>query len=164
MNLDLPRPNLALAVVTQALLGAMVVVGVSALVFLPVVSGRVATSVPEYADLRPPLLVISMSITALGLVVLAMVSLLVWRVWRGTILRRSSLRWADVIVASLFGGAALVVAMFVVVSNGQAGSPFVGLVQVGVCLVLTVLACVMLVLRSLLRQAILISDELDEVV
>lgn len=164
MDHDLPRPAPALIIVTQSLLGALFVVGVGAVVFLPVVSASIAVSVPEYADLRTPLLALAIAFTVLALIALAMTALLVDRIRRGTVLERTSLLWVDGIVACLACAVILMIAGFVVISNGQAGSPFLALVQVTVTLVLIVLACITLVLRSLLRQAILIRAELDEVV
>ena len=56
MNLDLSRPPLALVVATQVLLGALSLVGLGAIALLPSVSASVADSLPEYANLRGPLL------------------------------------------------------------------------------------------------------------
>ena len=70
----------------------------------------------------------------------------------------------NVLVGTLVCAAALIVVGFVVISNGQAGSPFLALIQVMACLGLVVLACITLVLRSLLKSAIAMRTELDEVV
>jgi hypothetical protein len=56
MNYDLPRPSLALVIVTQVLLGALFLIGIGAVVLLPGFSASVAASLPEYADLQAPLL------------------------------------------------------------------------------------------------------------
>lgn len=164
MSHELPRPSLALVIVTQSLLGASFLVGIGAIVLLPSFSASVAVSLPEYAGLRTPLLALAVTIAVLALVSLAVVALLVHRIHAGTVLDRASLRWVDVIVTSLFCAVVVVVIGFVVVSNGQAGSPFLALIQTMAGLALVALACITLVLRSLLRQAILIRSELDEVV
>ena len=106
----------------------------------------------------------AISITALGLIALAMVALLVLRIHHGTVLTQPSLRWVDVIVATLACAVLLTITGFVVISNGQAGSPFIALIQAMACLALIATACITLVLRSLLRNAILLRSELDEVV
>jgi hypothetical protein len=93
-----------------------------------------------------------------------MVALLVHRIQSGTMLARSSLLRVDVIVTSLVCIVALDVIGFVVISNGQAGSPFIALIQVTAFLALIAVACITLVLRSLLRHAILMQTELNEVV
>jgi len=164
MDLDFPRPSLALVIVTQLLLGALFVVGVGAVVLLPGFSASVAASLPEYADLRTPLLALAITITVLALISLAMIALLVQRIYRGTVLARASLLWVDVIVVTLACAVLVVITGFVVISNGQAGSPFLALMQTTACLMLVLLACITLVLRSLLRHAILMRAELDEVV
>lgn len=164
MNHDVPRPPLTLVIVTQALLGVLFLVGIGAVALLPPLSTNAALNLPEYATLRAPLLAVSIAITILGLVTLAMTALLVQRIYRGTVLTRPSLLWVDVIVATLACGVVLIVTAFVVISNGQAGSPILGLAQVVMCLTLIALACITLVLRSLLKNAILMRAELDEVV
>lgn len=164
MNLDLPRPSLGLVIVTQAFLGSLFLVGLGAIALLPSFSATVASSLPEYAGLRDPLLAVAMAFTILSLVALAMVALLVHRVYSGTMLTRPSLLWVDVIVTTLACAAVLIIIGFVAVSNGQAGSPFLALIQAMACLTLIALACITLVLRSLLRSAILLRTELDEVV
>lgn len=164
MNLDLPRPPLALVVAAEALLSVLFLVGLGAIALLPSFSANVATSLPEYADLRDPLLKIAITLTILGLIGLAMVALLVQRIYSGTVLTRPSLLWVDVLVATAGCAVVLIVAGFVVISNGQAGSPFLALVQAMACLTLIAVACITLVLRSLLRSAIVMRAELDEVV
>ena len=158
------RPSLGLVIVTQLLLAALFVVGVGTVILLPGFSASVAASLPEYADLRTPLLALAIAFTVLALISLAMIALLVHRIYRGTVLARTSLLWVDVIVASLACAVRVVIIGFVVISDGQAGSPFLALAQAVVCLTLVVLACIMLVLRSLLQHAILMRAELDEVV
>ena len=164
MNLDTSRPPRALVISTEVLLGVLSLVGLGAIVLLPGVSASVADSLPEYADLRGPLLALAIAFTFLGLVALAMVALLVQRIYRETVLEQRSVMWVDVLVGTLVCAAALIVVGFVVISNGQAGSPFLALIQVMACLGLVALACITLVLRSLLKSAIAMRTELDEVV
>ena len=164
MDLELPRPPLALVVATEVLLGVLFLVGLGAIALLPALSASVAMSLPEYADLRAPLLAMAIAFTVLGLIAVAMVALLVRRIYCGTMLTRPSLRWVDVLVATFGCAVVLIIAAFVVISNGQAGSPFLALIQAMACLTLIAVACITLVLRSLLRSAIAMRAELDEVV
>ena len=164
MNLDLSRPPLALVISTEALLGALSLVGLGAIALLPSVSASVADSLPEYANLRGPLLALAITFTVLGLLALAMVSLLVQRIYGGSMLEHRSVLWVNVLVGTQGLAAALIVVGFVVISNGQAGSPFLALMQVMACLGLVALACITLVLRSLLKSAIAMRTELDEVI
>lgn len=164
MNLELPRPGFALVAVTQVLLALLFLVGAGAVSVLPAISLRMAESFPEYEPIRVRLLVIGIAFAVLGLAAVAVVSLLVNRVRRGTVLRRSSVRLVNVLVGTLLGAVALVVAGSVVVSIGQAGSPPLMIVTILTFLTLATLASITLVLRSLLRRATMLSDELDEVV
>lgn len=164
MQFDLPRPSLALVVATEVLLGILFLVGLGAIALLPGFSADVASSLPEYAALRSPLLALSIAVTALGLLALAMVALLVRRIHTGTMLTRPSLLRVDVLVGTVACAIVLIVAGFVVISNGQAGSPFIALLQLMSCLALAAVAGITLVLRSLLRSAIAMRAELDEVV
>lgn len=164
MNLDLPRPPLPLVVATEALLGILFLVGLGAIALLPSFSANVATSVPEYADLRDPLLAVAIALTILGLVALAVVAMLVHRIYSGTALTRPSLLWVDALVVTAGCAVVLIVTGVVVISNGQAGSPFLALIHLMAVLALSAIACITLVLRSLLRSAIVMRAELDEVV
>lgn len=164
MDQSLPRPSRALVAVTQSLLGVLFLVGIGAAALLPRFSADVASLLPEYAGLKASLLTLALALIALTLGLLAVVALLVQRIRRGTILARSSLRWVDALVAVLACAIVLVIVGFIVISNGQAGSPFIALLQVMACLGAAALACVTLVLRTLLRHAILLRTELDEVI
>jgi hypothetical protein len=161
---ELPRPPITLVLATEVLLGILFTVGLVAIALLPSFSADAAVTLPEYADLQVPLLTLAIVFTALGLLALAVVALLVLRIHRGTMLERASLRWVDGLVATLGAAVAVVIVGFVVISEGQAGSPFLALVQVMACLTLVALAGITLVLRSLLSGAIVLRAELDEVV
>lgn len=164
MNVELPRPPRSLVVTTEALVGILFVVGFGAATMLPVISAAVAEELPEYASLRVPLVVAGIAFLTLGLLALGSVASLVHRIHRGSMLVSSSLVWVDLLVGTLVGAAAVVVAASVVISNGQAGSPFLLIVEVMAVLALMAIAGVMLVLRSLLRSAIQMRAELEEVV
>ena len=107
MNLDTSRPPRALVISTEVLLGVLSLVGLGAIVLLPGVSASVADSLPEYANLRGPLLALAIGFTALGLVALAMVVLLVQRIYGETVLEQRSVMWVDVLVGTLGVAAAL---------------------------------------------------------
>lgn len=164
MELDLPRPPRALVLVTQALLGVLFLVGIGAIALLPAFSADVAETVPEYADLRVPLLALSIAFTLLGLIAVVLVGLLVHRIYRGIILTPTSVLWVDVLVTMFICAVILIVTAFFAISDGQAGSPFLALILVIACLGFIATSCITLVLRSLLKSAISMRSELDEVV
>lgn len=162
--MSLPRPPVSLVVAAQALVGVLFAVGFGAAALLPVFSAAVAEDFPEYAALRAPLLVIGIVFMALGLIALGSIALLVQRIYKGAMLVNSSLIWVDLLVGTLVGAAVTVVAASVVISNGQAGSPFLLIIEAMVVLALMAIAGVTAVLRSLLRSAIDMRAELEEVV
>lgn len=164
MNFDLPRPPRSLVIATEALVGVLFAVGFGAAAMLPVVSTAVAEELPEYSDLRVPLLVAGFAFLALGLLALGSVAFLVHRIHRGSMLVSSSLAWVDLLAGALGAAAVVVVAASVVISNGEAGSPFLLILEVMAVLALMAIAGVTLVLRSLLRSAIDMRAELEAVV
>lgn len=164
MDAATARPTTALVVVTQALLAIICAIGVAAVALLPGLSAYAAEQAPEYAELQIPLLALCIAFVLLALIGLAMVMLLVHRIYRGTILDRTSLLWVDVIVTVLVLAVVITVSMVVAIDNAQAGSPFLAIVFGLSLLGMIVLACITLVLRSLLRHAIVMRAELDEVV
>ena len=152
MLAEIPRPSLPLIIATQALLVLLLLVGIGVLLALPGMSSGVADTFPEYAGLRTPLLGLSLAFCVLLQVAIVAAAVLVQRIRSGQMLLRASLLWVDVIVATLALAVVLVVVGFFVISDGQAGSPFLLLVQLVTILTLTALAGITLVLRSLLRQ------------
>jgi len=146
-------PPFVFVAVAEAGLGLLFLAGLGVIATLPVLSAELATYLPEFADLRVPLLAISMSITVLGLVALKMIALLVYKIHRGTMPTRLTIASTDVLVTSISGMIALIVVAFFVISHAQAGNPAIALAQVLSCVALLVLAGITLVLRSRLRTA-----------
>lgn len=158
------RPPLAFVIVAQILLGAIFLVGLATILLLIPVSTRMGENLPEFNSLVVPLLSICVGFIVAALIAVGMVSLLVTRIYRGTILDYSSLLRVDIIITAFACGAVLVVIGFFVVSDAQAGFPLLALAMLAACLVLLALASITVVLRSLLRHAIVMRTELDEVV
>lgn len=164
MVAEIPRPSLPLIIATQALLVLLIVVGIGVQIVLPGLSSAIAATFPEYAGLRTPLLGLAIAFCLLIQLAIVAALVLVQRIRSERMLFRASLFWVDVIVATLALAGALVVVGFFVISDGQAGSPFLLLVQLVTIVALTAIAGITLVLRSLLRHAIALRVELDEVV
>lgn len=164
MDLSNLRPSLALVIAAELLLGALFLVGLGAIALLPAISADLAATLPEYEALRAPLLAVAIAFAILALVALALIGLLVYRVYSGSMLTRGSLRWVDVLVVTLGCAVVVLIAGFIVIDDGQAGTPILLLALVVGCLTFFTVGCVTLVLRSLLRNAIALRAELDEVV
>lgn len=142
----------------------MFVVGLGAVSLLPGFATALGAEFPEFAGLCGPLLALGITFMVVGLIALAMLALLVCRIYTGSVLERRSLVWVDVLVGAFVFAAVLIVVGFVVISIGQAGSLFLAIIQVLTCLSFVVVACVTLVLRTLLNSAIGMRAELAAVV
>lgn len=126
---------------------------------------------PEYAYLRTPLLVIAV----LGVVTAQVVLVCVWRlltmVRRGTVFSHAAFRYVDVITGAFVAAALVVFALGTVLAPGEAVAPGVVLLLGGVGLGILGVALIVLVLRTLLAQAVArdveataMQAELDEVI
>lgn len=115
-------------------------------------------------------------VTLLGLIVVAMqvfavcVWVLLTKVRKGSVFSESSFRWVDVIVWSFAASAAFTFGIAALITPGEAAPGVVGLIC-GAALVLAGIALLVVVMKSLLRQAIdrdaearALRSELDEVV
>lgn len=163
--LELPRPWLPFVVAAYVALGILFA-GVALVQYgLVVLSQYYAETLePEYARWQYPLLVPSLALgvcVQLGVIATAV---LVARVRAGSILEPRAVRWVDVLVVVTTLAGLLSVTLLVLLRLADAVPPGVMLVLFlgGICLL--VLDLLLLVLRSLLRRAILLRAELDEVV
>lgn len=163
-ELDLPRPWLPFVVATYVALGILFA-GLAVVQYgLVMLSQHYAETVPEYASLQAPLLVVTLGFclaVELGVVATAV---LVARVRSGRILEARAVRWVDVLIGAVTVAGLLVAvfAVFVRVADGVPPGAMLFIVIGGIALL--VLDLLLLVLRSLLRRAIVLRAELDEVV
>ena len=163
-ELDLPRPWLPFVVATYVALGILFA-GLAVVQYgLVMLSQYYAETGPAYANLQAPLLVVTLGFclaVELGVVATAV---LVARVRSGRILEARAVRWVDVLIGAVTV-AGLLVAVFAVlvrVADGVPPGAMLFIVIGGIALL--VLDLLLLVLRSLLRRAIVLRAELDEVV
>jgi hypothetical protein len=114
------------------------------------------------------------TLIVLGIVTMQVFAVCVWqlltKVRRGSVFSRSSFRQVDIIIVSITAAAAIVFAVAVMLVPGRAAPGVVGLLC-GAALVLGGMALLVVVMKSLLRQAIdreteasALRSELDEVV
>lgn len=121
------------------------------------------------------------TIFVLGIACLQVVAVCVWQlvttVRRGTIFKRAPFRWIDVMAGAIAAASALVLAVAVVARHanhqvpGDAVAPGVVALVCGAALVLAGVALIVVVLRTLLAQAVALDtradhlqSELDEVI
>ncbi|MFD3547936.1 DUF2975 domain-containing protein [Streptomyces sp. NPDC058655] len=140
-------------------------------VMVPLLAADLEGLRAEYAYLRAPFLVI----TVLGVVAVQVVLVCVWRlvamVKRGTVFSHAAFRHVDVVVGAVVAAALLVFALGVVLAPGEAVAPGVVLLIGGAGTGVLGVALIVLVLRTLLAQAVArdveaahLRAELDEVI
>jgi len=114
-------------------------------------------------------------ILVLGIATVQVCAVCVWRlltmVRRGTVFSHGSFRYVDVIIGAITAAALLAFALGVVLAPGEAVAPGVVLLVGGVGLTILGIALIVLVLRTLLAQAVArdaeassLQAELDEVI
>ncbi|MFE0777034.1 DUF2975 domain-containing protein [Streptomyces sp. NPDC058861] len=142
---------LALRAVLAGLLAGSVFVEA---VMVPLLAADLDGLRPEYAHLRTPLLVL----VVLGALTAQTVLVCVWRlvtmVRRGTVFSHGAFRYVDVVTGAFAAGAALVFAFAVLLAPGEAAAPGVVLLVCGASLAVLGVALIVLVLRTLLAQAV----------
>ncbi|MFC8172408.1 DUF2975 domain-containing protein [Streptomyces sp. NPDC012438] len=142
---------LALRAVLAVLLAGSVFVEA---VMVPLLAADLDGLRPEYAHLRTPLLVL----VVLGALTAQTVLVCVWRlvtmVRRGTVFSHGAFRYVDVVTGAFAAGAALVFAFAVLLAPGEAAAPGVVLLVCGASLAVLGVALIVLVLRTLLAQAV----------
>ncbi|TDQ54363.1 DUF2975 domain-containing protein [Actinorugispora endophytica] len=159
---------LALRVVLAVLLVGSVLVQT---VMVPLLAADLEGLNADFAHLRAPLLVI----IVLGVVAVQVVLVCVWRlvtmVRRGTVFSHAAFRYVDVVTGAIVAAALLVFALGVVLAPGDPVAPGVVLLLGGVVVAVLGVALIVLVLRTLLAQAVArdveasrMRAELDEVI
>ena len=154
-------------VLVAALLGSLFV----QVVMLPLVVRDMRGADPEVLALRAPLAVL----VALGILTTQVVMVCLWRlvtmVRRGTVFSHAAFRYVDVIIGAVAAAAVLLYLLGVVLAPGTAVAPGVVLLIGGAGTVVAGIALVVVVMRSLLAQAVArdveahhLRAELDEVI
>jgi Protein of unknown function (DUF2975) len=108
----------------------------------------------DYQYLRTPFLVI----TVLGVVTVQVVLVCVWRlvtmVRRGTVFSHAAFRYVHVAIGAVVAAAGLMFALAVVLAPGEAVAPGIVLLICGASLAILGVALLVLVLRTLLAEAV----------
>lgn len=161
---EVPRPALPIVVATYVALGILFVGVVVVQVGFVALTGYYADRIPDYTRWQLPILIPVLAFGVCLQVGVVATAVLVARVRSGRILEPSAVRWVDVLVGTVTVAGLLTVVLAVVARLADALPPGVMLLLVLGGVGLLVLDLLLLVLRSLLRQAILLRAELDEVV
>lgn len=162
--LELPRPWLPIVVAAYVALGILFV-GVAVVQYgLFVLAGYYSETLPEYVEWQLPILIPALLFGLCTQVGIVATAVLVSRVRAGRMLEDRAVRWVDVLVGAVTVAGLLTVVLSIVFRLADALPPGVMLLLVLGGVGLLVLDLLLLVLRSLLRRAILLRTELDEVV
>jgi len=140
-------------------------------VMVPLVVNDMEGADPEVLALRAPLVVI----IVLGIVTTQVVMVCVWQlltmVRRGTVFSHAAFRYVDIVIGAIAAASLLMFTLGVVLAPGESAAPEVVLLIGGAALVIAGIALVVLVMRTLLAQAVArdaeahhLRSELDEVI
>ena len=155
------------AVLVAALAGSLFV----QVVMVPLVWRDMDGADPAVLDVRAPLLVI----VVLGILTTQVVMICLWRlltmVRSGTVFSDGAFRYVDIMIGAIACASALMFGLGVLLAPGEEVAPGMVLLIGGAATVLAGIALVVVVMRSLLRQAVAreveathLRAELDEVI
>ena len=153
------QPSL-LAVVTWGALGAVMIFVAGVTFGIPSYADVLFGFLPDFDFARGPLIALEVAFGLCIEVLLAVTGVLVGYIVADRIFRPAALRWVDVLVGTAAVATLLVFATLVFIP----GPPQLFLFMVGATAVGATIVLVLLVMRSLLRRAVSINVELDEVV
>jgi hypothetical protein len=140
-------------------------------VMVPLLAIDMRGADPEVLALRTPLVVL----IVLGIVTVQVVMVCVWRlltmVRRGTVFSHGAFRYVDVVIGAVAVASLLLFGLGVLLAPGEAVAPGVVLLIGGAAVLVAGIALVVLVMRTLLAQAVArdaeassLQAELDEVI
>jgi hypothetical protein len=140
-------------------------------VMIPLIARDMNGADPEVLDLRVPFL----TLIALGIVTTQVVMVCVWRlltmVRQGTVFSHAAFRFVDIIIGAIAAASMLMFLLGVILAPGEAVAPGIVLLIGGAAVVIAGVALVVLVMRTLLAQAVArdleathLQGELDEVI
>jgi len=154
------RPSDTIAWLTWSALGGLLVLVVIAVIGASSSVGLLAELLPVLAPTQRQLAAVAMAFGVCLALILVATGVLVGYARSDRIFRRAALRWVDVLVGAFALGTALVVvALFFIPGPPQLFLLVEACVPVGIAITL-----VLLVMRALLRRAVAMHVELDEVV
>ena len=155
------------AVVALRVLLVVILVGSVAaqLVFFPVLAGQLAEVHPELAWLRWPLLAVVVLVILVGQLAVAAVWVLLTMVQHDSVFSERAFVWVDLVIGAAVLDALLVLAVNAFLSFGlHANPPGLMLTLLALTVAGAAVACLMVVMKGLLRKASTLKAELSEVI
>ena len=157
-------PRVVVNVLRVLLIGAVLVIAVVQVVFLPWVSGEMARSLPGEAYMRWPILALAiLGLLCVQVAIVCMLRLLGFT-QDGRVFTPAAFRWVDGLIAAFIGAAAVCLATIVYQSQTVAGPPLWMLALWGGVLTGVALALLTWTMRALLAQAITLRTDMEMVI
>ena len=157
-------PRVVVNVLRVLLIGAVLVIAVVQVVFLPWVSGEMARSLPGEAYMRWPILALAiLGLLCVQVAIVCMLRLLGFT-QDGRVFTPAAFRWVDGLIAAFIGAAAVCLATIVYQSQTVAGPPLWMLALFGGVLTGVALALLTWTMRALLAQAITLRTDMEMVI
>lgn len=156
----LPTSHPATVGLARIALGLVAVVVVAGEIVVVVSAGSLADALPEFAHLQVPFVIAALAFGLCVEVALVITAVLVGYTRDRRIFEPSALRLVDGLTLAVALAAAVVLAVLTAIP----GPPALALLMLGAALLGVACALVLLALRSLLRRAVFMRVELDEVV
>nr|WP_246211679.1 DUF2975 domain-containing protein [Phytoactinopolyspora alkaliphila] len=128
-------------------------------VMVPLLSADLEEAGQALADVRVPVVVI----TLLGIVTVQVTTVCVWRlltmVRRGTVFSHAAFRYVDIVIGAVTAASLLTFGLAVTLAPGEAVAPGIVLLICGAAVIGAGIALIVLVLRMLLTQAVALDAE-----
>lgn len=146
------------------LIGAVLVIAVVQVVFLPWLSGEMAGNLPAEAYMRWPILALAI----LGLLCVQVAIMCTLRLLGftrdGRVFTSAAFRWVDGLIASFIGASVVCLATIIYQSQTVAGPPLWMLALAGGVMTGIALALLTWTMRALLTQAITLRTDMEMVI
>lgn len=155
------------AIVALRVLPAVILVGSLAgqLLFFPVLASQLAEIYPELTWLKWPLLAVVVLLILVAQIAVVAIWVLLAMVEHESVFSAEAFRWVDVIIAAGIVDAALVLGVNAFLSlHVHANPPGLMLLLLALTVGGAALACLMVVMKGLLRKASSLQAELSEVI
>jgi hypothetical protein len=160
MNESQPYRLAALVVAARIALGFLALLVLAGMVVLFPLSDEMAAAAPEFGNLKVPFLLAGLAIGACAEVAIVVTAILAGRTRGDEIFEAPALRLVDALVVAPAAATVITASLLPAVP----GPPLLGYALLVCVLGGSALVLILLVLRALLRRAVSMHTELDEVV
>ncbi|WP_027941231.1 DUF2975 domain-containing protein [Amycolatopsis taiwanensis] len=164
-------PRCVVTVLQVLLAGAFAAALFAQFIVIPRTAADQVALFPPYESVRVPLVTAAIVFVACLQVALVTLGALLRRAGKGTVFEHSALTWANVTIGAILAAAVVLAGLFVYLTFADIPSPWDGMEVIGLWLGSAVgtvaaigVALLLFVGRHLLRKAIALRSEMDEVI